>query len=132
MILRFKAKTNKDYVAINTALFRTENGGLIEVDRHWTEYTIKDGVLDMTWNECYLHSLDGHHIFSDEIPDDSEDEVRKLLMDSEFVRFEIEEDVDDEDYFVEEGKWLGFVSSECRSDGPDILKDPETVIMHET
>ncbi len=88
--LFFVAETNKKYVAINTAIFKRRNGEEIVIDRDETYYTVLDGLLSMEWNSIYV--CDG------EIQDYSitQEEADTL----QFVRFEIEDDVDS-DYYVE-------------------------------
>ena len=87
--LFFAAKTNKKYVASNTAIFKRSNGEEIVIDRDETYYTIFDGLLSMEWNSIY--------VWDGETQDYSitQEEANTL----QFVRFEIEDDVDS-DYYV--------------------------------
>lgn len=106
MRIGFLCSTNKDYVAINTATFRIPGGSTITIDRKETNYSMKGDILEMVWKGCYVHSLNGFNIFPDEPDTDEyrEKELRKMLMDSTFVSFELEDDAG-EDYFVKKLEW---------------------------
>lgn len=90
----FMAMTNKNYCAINTAVFRNADGGEIVFDRDETIYTINNGVLEMRWNSIYAWNGDEQDYSV--TPED--------LDGLKFVRFELEDDVD-ADYYVEDVEW---------------------------
>lgn len=106
MFIEFKCKTNKDYVAINTVKFKLKSGSTITIDRHETDYSIENGNLEMSWNDCYLWSIDDNYIFVSSpwpyIGLDSK-AMRELLEGAE-AEFELEDDAD-EDYTVEIESW---------------------------
>ena len=54
MRITFKCRTNKDYVAVNTAKFILPTGSTITVDRDNTEWDVQDGELTMVWRHCYI------------------------------------------------------------------------------
>ena len=103
MTITFKCKTNKDYVAVNTLKIGRPYGAMITIDREYTEYSIEDGILTMTWRGCYLWAVDGQNIFGSDgyrITDEySMDEFKALCNAAMWRDFELEDDVD-EDYFV--------------------------------
>ena len=47
MNLGFTAKTNKDYVMINSATFKSTSGKVLIIDRDTTEYDNEEGNLEM-------------------------------------------------------------------------------------
>lgn len=95
MRIEFICETNKDYVMINTIDFRLSTREIITVDRDTTEYSIKDGRLDMTWRGCYV--WDGEHAYYPFGDDD-------LLKGAEVVSVDLEDDAD-EDYYVTVLDW---------------------------
>lgn len=99
MRISFKCKTNKNYLAINTVKFITPNGTTITVDRTRTEWEIEGNNLDMTWCQCYLWAINGNSIFTDETYITDSSGFEDLVADSKVV-FELENDVEDEDYEV--------------------------------
>ena len=102
MRITFKCKTNKDYVAINTAKFILPTGSILTVDRTRTEWDIdENGNLDMTWCHCYLHAIDDNPIFADEAYLSAEFE--DLIINAR-VFLLVEEDADD-DYEVDVLDW---------------------------
>lgn len=66
MRIEFQAKTNKEYAMVNVAKFRLPDGTVLTVDRHETDYSINDGILDMEWSGCYLWSVNGLTLFDNE------------------------------------------------------------------
>lgn len=104
MTIYFTAKTNKDYVMINTAKFTLPNGDVLTIDRNSTEYSIdENGNLEMEWDDCYLWAINGCHIFDGEAYIDNIFELSELLENS-MLEFELEDDAD-EDYEVTEVEW---------------------------
>lgn len=103
MRITFKCRTNKDYVAINTAKFYLPTGSTITVDRTRTEWDIENGDLSMTWCHCYLHAIDGNCIFTDEAYITDGAGFEDLIADAR-VFLEVEEDADD-DYEVDVLDW---------------------------
>lgn len=102
MTITFKCHTNKDYVAVNTLKILRQHGAMITVDREYTEYSIEDGILTMTWRGCYLWALDGQNIFGSDgyrITDEYSLDEFKVLCNAALIDLELEDDVD-EDYFV--------------------------------
>ena len=58
MKLIFKGK-NKGYdVWVKSMIFHLADGPYIKVNRTITEYTVDDGVLNMTWTGCYVERED--------------------------------------------------------------------------
>lgn len=102
MTLGFKAKTNKDYCMINGARFILKNGTEILIDRTWTNFEIEDGILNMTWDDCYLWELCGINIFDKEAY--LGDEMTRLLNNADLIELELEDDADD-DYKVWDIEW---------------------------
>ena len=100
MRISFECRTNKNYVAINTAKFVLSNGLSITVDRDTTEYGIEDGILTMTWKHCYLWAINGHYLFDKEAYLTDASAFEDLIGDAKVV-FELEDDVEDRDYKVE-------------------------------
>ena len=103
MRIEFKCRTNKDYVAINTLIFKLGDSTEIAVDRDETEYDIENGRLFMTWNNCYLWSINNCNVFGCEgkyIKGNYElAEFKRLVQNASFT-FELEEDVKDDDYDI--------------------------------
>ena len=104
MKIYIKGNINKNYLAIDTIDFITQNGTIFTVDRTSSEYTIdENGMLDMTWKCCYLRAVNGCHIFSDEVYLEGAREFEKLVKGAK-VRVNIEEDAD-KDYKVSILAW---------------------------
>lgn len=87
--LFFAAETNKNYVAINTAIFKRSNGEEIVIDRDETYYTVLNGLLYMEWKSIYVWDVETQDYSI------TQEEADTL----QFIRFEIEDDVDS-DYYV--------------------------------
>jgi hypothetical protein len=105
MNLIFKARTNKDYCMINTAVFHLVNGGTITIDRKQTRFSITDGVLEMEWEEIYLWAVNGENIFdSSYYPLYPDEKAMRNLIKFAQVEFELEDDAD-EDYIVDNIRW---------------------------
>lgn len=103
MDICFTCKTNKDYVAINTLIFKLPNGTEITVDRDDTEYDIQGLDLTMVWRNCYLWAINDCNVFGFNgkyIKGNYERAEFKRLIERSTVSFMLEEDVD-EDYKVE-------------------------------
>ena len=104
MRINFRCKTNRDYVAINTATFVLPTGSSITVDRTSTDWDIQDGMLTMTWSCCYLWAIDGNTLFNEETAYITDaDGFADLTADADVV-FSLEEDTD-EGYEVELIEW---------------------------
>lgn len=102
MNINFKCETNKDYVAINTLKVTLKDGGVLYIDRDTTEYDIEGTTLNMTWNNCYLWTLNGQNIFGEEgyhITEDTSIKEFKTLLKGANYEFFLDEDMD-EDYIV--------------------------------
>lgn len=101
MRITFKCETTKDYCAINTVKFILPTGMSITVDRTRTEYEIDKvtGDMTMTWYGCYLWAINGNNIFTDETYITDSSGFEDLVADSKVV-FELEDDIEDEDYEV--------------------------------
>ena len=107
MKISFKCKTNKDYCAINTAKFVLPNGTTLTIDRTRTEWSIVNqntGELIMTWFCCYLWAINDNNIFTDEVYNLEADNFADLVADARVI-FELEEDIEDEDYEVDVLEW---------------------------
>ena len=103
MNIYFTAKTNKDYVMINSATFRLKTGTEIVIDRKETYYDIDDNFnLDMEWSGCYLWAIDGNYIYDKEYL--LNDDAIELLKTAELVSLDLEDDADS-DYKVTDIKW---------------------------
>lgn len=63
MRISFRAKTNKGYVMVNTAVFELKCGVRVTVDRDRTEWKITGGILKMDWRECYLWEVNDIGVF---------------------------------------------------------------------
>ena len=92
--------SNKNYVMINTIIFKLPNGTTITVDRNKTEYSITkanpseaayDYLITIDWKECYICTINGHHLWFDPSPIMDYEEFSELIKDAE-VEFELEED----------------------------------------
>ena len=93
----FYGNTNRDYVMINTIVFRLKTGEEVTVDRDYTGYNIdEDGNLGMTWKGCYF--WDGN------IAKYLTEKDEKELTEAELVGVDIEDDAD-EDYYVVINEW---------------------------
>lgn len=101
MDIDFTCVTNKNYVMINAAVFEYQ-GVEFTVDRKITRYSVENGNLNMCWQSCYLWSIDGVSCMAEEALFSSDAE--KLFRRMKFVRFELEDDAD-ENYSVELIGW---------------------------
>ena len=97
MQLTFTAKTNKDYVMINTAEFRLKDGTLLTIDRDETRYSIENGILQMEWTGCYLWEINSINIFNE--PAYLNEDSIKLFEAAELFKLNLEDDADS-DYEV--------------------------------
>lgn len=104
MRIRFKCKTNRDFVAINTVSFVLPTGSSITVDRTTTEWDIEGGILDMTWGCCYLWAVDGNTLFEEDVAYITDAEGFADLVYGTKAVFSLEEDTD-EGYEVEIIEW---------------------------
>lgn len=102
MDLRFTARTNKNYCMINLAIFRLVNGTKIAIDRTVTDFEIEDGILNMTWENCYLWELCGYNIFDKEAY--VNDEMAMILQSAKLIKLELEDDAE-KDYNVWDIEW---------------------------
>ena len=98
MRITFKCRTNKDYVAVNTAKFILPTGSTITVDRDNTEWDVQDGELTMVWRHCYIWAIDGNNIFTEGAYITDGANFEDLVADAKIV-LELEDDTD-EDYYV--------------------------------
>ena len=58
MKLIFKGR-NKGYdVWVKSMIFHLVDGRYVKLNRTITEYTVEDGILDMTWKGCYIQTED--------------------------------------------------------------------------
>ena len=103
MRITFKCRTNKDYVAVNTAKFILPTGSTITVDRDSTEWDVQDGDLTMVWRQCYIWAIDGNNIFTDGAYITDGANFEDLVADAKIV-LELEDDTD-EDYYVNVLEW---------------------------
>lgn len=102
MKIYFTCSTNKKYVAINTLVFTLPNGTTIKVDRDNTLYDFEGEELNMSWEGCYLWSINDCNLFGCEgkyIKGSYELSEFKRLIQNATYTFELEEDAD-EDYKV--------------------------------
>lgn len=103
MRIEFKAKTNKDYVMINTLQVQLYSGSYLTLDRHATEYVIEEPdekgerSLDMEWIDCYLWEIDEVNLCDEEFP--LAEGFEKVFHGAKLVDLELEDDAD-EDYSV--------------------------------
>ena len=103
MRIHFTCTTNKPYIAINNLVFTLPNGTSITVDRDETEHDIEGTEVFMTWNTCYLWAINDCNIFGAEgkyIKGAYELSEFKRLIQNATYHFELEDDVEDEDYRV--------------------------------
>lgn len=98
MRITFKCRTNKDYVAVNTAKFILPTGSTITVDRDNTEWDVQDGDLTMVWRHCYIWAIDGNNIFTEGAYITDGANFEDLVADARII-LELEDDTD-EDYYV--------------------------------
>ena len=103
MRITFKCRTNKDYVAVNTAKFILPTGSTITVDRDNTEWDVQDGELTMVWRHCYIWAIDGNNIFTEGAYITDGANFEDLVADARIV-LELEDDTD-EDYYVNVLEW---------------------------
>ena len=101
MDISFNARTNKDYMMINTAIFHLKDGGTITIDRDETFYTLENNVLDMTWHNVYIWEINGYNVF-ETLAYPTEDLVD--LLDGAWVELVLEDDADT-DYTVTDITW---------------------------
>ena len=103
MRITFICRTNKNYVAINTAKFILPTGSTITIDRDETEWDINNNELSMVWRRCYVWAIDGNNIFTEGayITDGANFED---LVSNARIMLEVEEDADD-DYEVDVVEW---------------------------
>lgn len=97
MRICFTAKTNKDYVMINTAVFQLKCGIRVTVDRDRTEWGIEDGKLAMEWRECYLWEVNDIGVF--DAPAYLNEYGAELFEGAKLVELNLEDDADS-DYEV--------------------------------
>ena len=102
MILGFTAKTNKDYVMINSATFKSTSGKVLIIDRDTTEYDNEEGNLEMIWRDCYIWAIDDN--YEEEPLYLNYEEFHSLLDGAELISLNLEDDADD-DYEVFEISW---------------------------
>lgn len=98
MRIEFTAKTNKDYLMVNEAIFHLKTGGTLTLDRESTEYTIEDGNLSMEWFNIYLWAINDIAIFINE-PTAFVNESIANLLEGSWVELILEDDAD-EDYAI--------------------------------
>ena len=103
MRITFKCKTNKDYCAINVAVFVLPTGSTLTVDRTRTEWDIEGENLTMTWCHCYLHAIDDNAIFADEAYLGDSAYFEDLVANAKVI-LQVEEDADS-DYEVNVLEW---------------------------
>lgn len=103
MRLAIRAKTNKDYVMINTAKVTLPDGNILTIDRSLTEYDIDNRILVMTWQSCYLWAINNINLFENIAYLSSDDGFNKILNNGK-LEFELEEDADP-DYKVKVLEW---------------------------
>ena len=83
MKLHFTGTATEKLMMVNTAVFQTESGEEVTIDRDKTVSCFQDdNSFDMVWKNCYISTDDGasHDI--------KEEDIAKL----KFVRLEIEDD----------------------------------------
>lgn len=97
MRISFRAKTNKDYVMVNTAVFELKCGIRVTVDRDRTEWGITDGILEMDWSECYLWEVNDIGVF--DTPAYLNEYGAELFEGAKLVALNLEDDADS-DYEV--------------------------------
>lgn len=98
MRISFRAKTNRYYVMVNTAVFELNSGIRVTVDRNITEwYVSPDHILDMEWSECYLWEVNDISIFN--FPAYLNEDAAKLFEGAKLIALNLEEDADS-DYEV--------------------------------
>lgn len=101
MNIDFVCNTNHDYVRINTLKVQLPSGGTITIDRDHTEFSVNGNRLTMTWYGCYLWAIDDHNIFGGHgCHDINVEELKNAVMSGASIFFELEDDVDDSDYYV--------------------------------
>lgn len=109
MRITFNCKTTHPFIAVNTLVLKTDSGLRLVVDREETDYV---GVADtadgyyiiMTWENCYVHSINDSCIFDDGAMITNTGEFKNLIKGCKNKFFEIDDDLvaekkTDEDYY---------------------------------
>lgn len=89
MQIRLKGKTTATEITgpiINTITVETAAGEVLTLDRHYTEYVVSGGVVDIVWKGVYI--WDGK-VENEDIPEG-------LLKGARIIRYEIDDAADDE------------------------------------
>lgn len=94
MRISFRAKTNKEYVMVNTAVFELKCGIRVTVDRDRTDAKIADGILDMEWSDCYLWEINDISIFNS--PTHLNENTAKLFEGAKLITLNLEEDAEND------------------------------------
>ena len=87
MKIGFKCRVtgSADQPYVNTAVFKSPDGKEIVLDRDETEYSFKDGFLNMTWRNVYI--WDGENCLY--VNDDDDARFKSSWI---FIGLEIEDD----------------------------------------
>ena len=71
---------------INTIIVETAAGEVLTLDRHYTEYVVSGGIVDITWKGVYI--WDGK--------EEDENIPEGMLKGARIIRYEIDDAADDE------------------------------------
>lgn len=99
MRIHFECLTNLNDVRINTLEIRLPNGTTLTLDRNETNFDIEGNNLSMTWEGCYLWSINNFCIFNDTCSM-STNEFKELIKGA-LLNFVLEEDDVPENYYVQ-------------------------------
>lgn len=98
MKITFSCKATHPFVAVNTLVIKTTRGLKLVVDREETDYTVVSNNEDnsyiiMTWENCYVHSINENTIFGDGAMIVDTKEFQNLVRDYQSRYFEFDEDL---------------------------------------
>ena len=105
MRLNITAKTNKEYVMINTAKLTLPDGNVLTIDRDATEYSIENGDLCTNWDYCYLWAVNDIDLFINKAYLDGDNEELVSILNKGELELELEDDADS-DYKVKVEEWF--------------------------
>lgn len=105
MRLNITAKTNKEYVMINTAKLTLPDGNVLTIDRDTTEYSIENGDLYTNWDYCYLWAVNDIDLFINKAYLDEDNEELVSILNKSKLELELEDDADP-DYKVKVEEWF--------------------------
>lgn len=109
MKITFNCKATHPFVAVNTLVLKTSNGLRLVIDREETDFTVVSNKADghyiiMTWEDCYIHSINNCCVFDDGAMITNTREFSNLIKGCQSEFFEIDDDLvaekrTDENYY---------------------------------